>query len=268
MSFRITPLVLSLLLSVAAIPTQPADAETAQANPPPDLVADLVTANQILADQGVLDGFGHVSVRLDGEHFLLSRSMAPALVTADDILVVDIASCNPIDAKGRSTYLERFIHCEIYRRDPDVASVVHTHAPALIPFGVTKVPLKPVFHMGGFLGGGVPVFEIRQAGGAETDLLIRDEKLGRALAETLGNHAAVLMRGHGATIVGTSLKQAVFRAVYTVDDARLEADALHLGPVTFLNDVEARKAAETNDGQIGRAWDLWRLSALKAADPK
>jgi HCOMODA/2-hydroxy-3-carboxy-muconic semialdehyde decarboxylase len=234
------------------------------AAPPPALVEDLVAANRILADQGVFDGFGHVSVRLDEGHFLIAKSMAPALVTAGDILVVSIADCAPLD-KTRASYLERFIHCEIYRRDPKVGAVVHSHAPALIPFGVTKQPLQPVYHMGAFLGGGVPVFDIRAAGGEATDMLIRDPKLGRALADTLGDHAVVLMRGHGATMVGVSLRQAVYRAVYTAENAQLEAEALRLGPVNFLTEAEAKNAAATNDGQIGRAWELWRLAATRNA---
>jgi ribulose-5-phosphate 4-epimerase/fuculose-1-phosphate aldolase len=235
----------------------------AQSVPPPALVDDLVTANHILADQGVFDGFGHVSVRLDANHFLLAQSMAPALVTAKDVLVIDIASCAPVDSAGRGTYLERFIHCAIYRRDPQVNAVVHSHAEGLIPFGVTKQPLRPVFHMGAFLGGGVPVFDIRESGGNATDQLIRDPKLGAALAQSLGDHPVVLMRGHGATIVGSTLHQVVFRSIYAVADARLEAEALRLGPVTFLNDAEAKNAAATNDGQIERAWELWRLSAVR-----
>src|SRR5713101_4425213 len=159
-------------------------AQTASAGPPAaQLIEDLVAANRILADQGVLDGYGHVSARHDRDpaRFLMSRSLAPELVTAADIMEYDSAS-EPVDPRGRSSYLERFIHGEIYRVRPDVQAVVHSHSPSVIPFGVTGVPLRPLFHMSAFLGGGVPVFEIRTAGGM-TDMLVRNPALGRALAQ-------------------------------------------------------------------------------------
>jgi ribulose-5-phosphate 4-epimerase/fuculose-1-phosphate aldolase len=170
----------------------------------PQLIEDLVAANRILADQGVLDGWGHVSVRhpRDPNRYLLSRSRAPELVSIDDILEFDLGS-NPVDAEGRSLYTERFIHGEIYKARPDVMAIVHTHAPALIPFSITKVQLKPVYHRSAFVSAGIPVFEIRERAGM-TDMLIRDKALGRALADALGNHPAALMRGHGAVIVGAS----------------------------------------------------------------
>lgn len=259
-----------MLLAGLGLPIAPGLAQT----PAPqavatDLVGDLVAANRILFDQGVVDGFGHVSVRHDKDpsRFLISRSMAPGLVTAADILQVDSATCSPVDT-DRSTYLERFIHCEIYKENPAVRAVVHSHSPGIIPFGISNVPLKPVYHMSAFLGGNTPVFEIREAGGDQTDMLIRSQPLGAALAKKLGNSAVVLMRGHGATIVGNSLQQGVFRAVYAEVNARLESEALRLGPVVFLNEVEAAKAAETNDGQIGRAWELWKLKATARSESK
>lgn len=225
----------------------------------PQLVSDLVAANHILADQGVVDGFGHVSVRhdKDPQRFLLARSMAPALVQADDIMEFDLDGA-PVDARGRNPYLERFIHAAIFRARSDVVAVVHNHSPGVIPFGAAGASLRPIYHMGGFLGGGVPVFEIRDAGGPATDMLIRNNDLARALAGTLGTHSVALMRGHGAVIVGSTLKQAVFRAVYTEVNARLQAEAQRLGTPTFLNDDEAAAAAATNDGQIERPWALWK----------
>ena len=180
----------------------------------PQLIEDLVAANRILADQGVLDGWGHVSVRhpRDPNRYLLSRSLAPELISAGDILEFDLDS-NPVDAKGRSLYTERFIHGEIYKLRPDVMAIVHTHAPALIPFGISKVPLKPVYHRSAFVAAGVPVFEIRERAGM-TDMLIRDQALGRALADALGNHPAALMRGHGAVIVGPSIQRVVGRSIF------------------------------------------------------
>lgn len=235
----------------------PAPASAGPADPA--LLDDLVTANRILFDQGVVDGFGHVSARHDKNpnRFLLSRSMAPGLVTPADIMELDLDGV-AVDPQGRSSYLERFIHAEIYQLRPDVGSVVHSHSPAVIPFGVSRVPLKPVYHMSGFLGRGAPVFEIRDAGGAATDMLIRNGELGRALAVALQDNPVILMRGHGSTVVGPTIRQAVFRAVYTEVNARLESEALRLGDVTFLNETEAAKAMETNAAQVNRPWELWR----------
>ena len=146
---------------------------------------------------------------------------------------------------------------------PDVNSVVHSHSPAVIPFGVTDVPLRPVNHVCGFLGAGVPVFEIRNVAGAATDLLIRSRALGDAMAQSLGSASVVLMRGHGSTAVGPSLPLAVYRAVYTEVNARLQGDAMRLGPVNFLTPEEAHAAAETNasPGVLARIWDLWKSEA-------
>jgi ribulose-5-phosphate 4-epimerase/fuculose-1-phosphate aldolase len=226
-------------------------------------IRELVDANHILFDQGVVDGFGHVSLRHPErpDRFLLSRSMAPALVGEGDILVFDLDGA-AVEVNAPAPYLERFIHSEIYRMRPDVMAVVHSHSPAVVPFSVvSSMRLRPVCHMCGFLGSGTPVFEIRDFAGSGSDLLIRDARLGAALAQSLGHGAAVLMRGHGATVVGGTLRQAVFRAVYTEVGARLQAEALRLGPVTYLTEEEAEAAAKANDGQIDRAWSLW----LKAA---
>jgi len=230
------------------------------------LIDDLVAANRILYDQGVVDGFGHVSVRHDKnpEHFLLARSMAPGLVTSADIMEFDREG-EPLDPQGRTVYLERYIHSEIYKAHPEITAVVHSHSPAVIPFGVTSLPLRPIFHLSSFLGAGVPVFEIREAGGPATDMLIRTPALGAALARTLGAAVVALMRGHGDVVVGPSLKEVVFRAVYTEVNARLEAEALRLAQldqITFLNDEEAAKATATNAAVLVRAWDLWKAKAL------
>jgi HCOMODA/2-hydroxy-3-carboxy-muconic semialdehyde decarboxylase len=228
--------------------------------PDPELIDRLVLANRILYAQGVVDGFGHVSVRHDRspEHFLLARNMAPALVRREDILVFDLAG-EPLDAHGRRVYLERFIHGEIYRVRADVHSIVHSHSPSVIPFGVTGRTLRPVFHMSGFLGEGAASFEIRDVAG-DTDMLVSNGTLGAALARTLGERSTVLMRGHGSTVVGSSLEQAVYRAVYAEVNARLQLQAMALGTVTYLNAQEAAKSAAANDTQLARAWDLWARS--------
>ncbi|HJU15549.1 MAG TPA: class II aldolase/adducin family protein [Stellaceae bacterium] len=229
------------------------------------LIEDLVAANHILAAEGVLDGFGHVSARHDKDpgRFLLARSMAPALVAAADIMEFDLDG-NPVDAQGRTAYLERFIHSEIYKAHPVVQAIVHSHSPAVIPFGVVGVALRPIFHLGGFLGPGAPVFEIRDAGGPATDMLVRSPALGAALAKTLGDAPVALMRGHGDVVVGRSVREAVFHAIYTEVNARLASEALRLGggEAVFLTEEEARAAAATNSAQIGRPWELWKAKAL------
>jgi ribulose-5-phosphate 4-epimerase/fuculose-1-phosphate aldolase len=229
----------------------------------PNLLEDLMAANRILADQGVVDGYGHVSLRhpADPQRYLMSRSIAPELVTVSDIMEYDLDSM-PVDARGRTVYLERFIHGEIFRVRPDVIAIVHNHSPSVIPFGVTTAPLRPLYHMSAFLGGGVPVFDIRRASAQPTDMLVRDAALGRALAQTLGARPVALMRGHGAVVVGTSLPVVVFRSVYTEMNARLQAQAMALGPVTYLDDEEARRAEASVGGTIPRPWELWKKKAL------
>ena len=221
------------------------------------LVDKLVLANRILYRQGVVDGFGHVSVRHDQspDHFLLARNMAPGLVRREDIVTFDLDGA-ALEAVGRRVYLERFIHGEIYRARPDVQAVVHSHSPNVIPFGVTGTPLQPVFHMSGFLAEGSALFEIRDVAG-DTDMLISNGSLGVALAAALGSRSTVLMRGHGSTVVGASLEQAVYRAFYAEVNARLQTQARQLGEVTYLNANEAAKAAAINDTQLPRVWELW-----------
>jgi ribulose-5-phosphate 4-epimerase/fuculose-1-phosphate aldolase len=231
----------------------------------PALVDDLVVANRILYAEGVVDGFGHISARHPGHanRFLLARSMAPALVEAGDIMEFDLDG-NAAGGDTRRPYLERFIHGAIYKARPDVTSVVHSHSPSVIPFGVTGGSLRPIYHMSGFLGGGAPIFEIRESGGM-TDMLIRDNLLGDALARTLGPQAVALMRGHGSVAVGNSIQQVVYRAIYTEMNARLQMEAMRLGTITFLEPEEARLAAAMNDSVLGRPWELWKRKVELAA---
>jgi ribulose-5-phosphate 4-epimerase/fuculose-1-phosphate aldolase len=225
--------------------------------PDAELVDKLVAANRILYHQGVVDGFGHASVRHDKSpgHFLLARNMAPGLVRRDDIVTFDLDGV-AVDAGGRRVYLERFIHGEIYRARPDVQAIVHSHSPSVIPFGVTGKSLRPIFHMSGFLGEGAALFEIREVAG-DTNMLISDNRLGAALATSLGARSTVLMRGHGSTVVGDSIEQAVYRAIYAEVNAKLQLQAVTLGEVTYLNANEAAKAASTNNTQLARTWELW-----------
>jgi ribulose-5-phosphate 4-epimerase/fuculose-1-phosphate aldolase len=257
--FAISAVLTVSIAGVAAAQPTPGSAGPAD----PQLIEDLVAANRILADQGVLDGWGHVSVRhpRDPNRYLLSRSRAPELVSADDIMEFDLGS-NAIDQRGRPLYTERFIHGEIYKTRPDVMAVVHTHAPALIPFGITKVPLKPVYHRSAFVSAGIPVFEIRERAGM-TDMLIRDQALGRALAEALGNHPAALMRGHGAVIVAPSIQRVVGRSIFLLLNATLQMQAAALGgPVTYLDPEEAGKIEAREGYGLGRAWEAWKRKAM------
>jgi HCOMODA/2-hydroxy-3-carboxy-muconic semialdehyde decarboxylase len=236
---------------------------TDMASGDPRLIEDLVAANRILAHEGVLDGWGHVSVRHDRDphRYLLSRARAPELVTVADIMEFDLDS-SPIDARGRSLYTERFIHGAIYASRPDVMAIVHTHAPPVIPFGVSTVPLRPVYHRAAFVSEGVPVFEIRDAGGM-TDMLIRDAALGRALAETLGARSAALMRGHGAVVVGPSVPMLVSRSVFLALNATLQAQAMALGgPITYLDPEEARRINAREGYGVSRAWEAWKRRAM------
>ena len=228
------------------------------------LVDDLVAASRILAQHEVLDAYGHVSARSDKhpERFIMSRSLAPALVTAADLMERD-AESEPLPGDKRKGFLERYIHGEIYRARSEVMAIVHSHSPSVIPFGVTRTKLRPIYHMGSFLWSGAPVFDIRREK-QDNDLLIRDRPLGKALAGTLGKCNCVLMRGHGMTVIGDSVPEAVFRAIYTEMNARLQLQASLLeGPIEFLSDVEGRRAQASNRGTIERPWELWKRSAPK-----
>lgn len=227
-----------------------------------DLRTQLAEANHILFDQGVLDAFGHVSVRSAerADRFLLARNMAPVLVTPADIQEYDLDGATHDPAPS---YLERFIHAEIYRARPDVHAVVHSHSASVIPFGLSSAPLRPLFHMAGFLAQGVARFEIRGTAGDATDLLVRDAPLGAALAASLGDAPFALMRGHGSVAVGPSLPLTVYRAVYAEENAALVLRTLPLADVVPLTEGEGRAAAETNAGQVARAWDMWRRLAAR-----
>jgi ribulose-5-phosphate 4-epimerase/fuculose-1-phosphate aldolase len=237
-------------------------------NPPlagvnPALIDDLVTANRILANEKVLDGFGHVSVRdpRDPNRYLIARSVAPALVTADDVLLADLDS-NIIDPKGRSSYKERFIHGEIYKVRPDVKAIIHSHSPNIVPFSVTKYPLKPILHNAAFLGAGPPVFDAREVAGP-TNLLVETPALGKAIAHALGKSEIVLMRGHGDTVVGPNVRLATFWAIYAEINARQLAQAIAIGgPIIFIEGEEQRLTHENMATAYERPWQMWKRDAL------
>ncbi len=230
-----------------------------------NLIEDLAAAYRILAEHEVIDGYGHVSVRSadNPQRYFLSRSLAPELVTAKDIIEFDLDS-NPQNGDTRQPYLERFIHGEIYKVRPDVNAVVHNHSPSVIPFGVTSVPLKPIFHMAAFVGLGIPNFEIRKAEKG-TDLLVRTPKLGKALAKTLAAKPAALMRGHGSVVVGEDLQRAVGRSIYLEMSARLQMQAMTIagprGKITWFDAAEVKASVPRQD--YARAWNLWRTKALE-----
>ena len=239
-----------------------ADGVPASGGPVADaLIQDLAAASRILFAQGVVDGYGHVSIRHPdaSERFLMSRAMAPALVTPTDIIEYDLDS-NPCNANGRSSFLERFIHGEVYRARPDVMSVVHSHSPSIIPFGLVSVPMQAMFHNAAFIAAGVPVFDIRDKFGA-TNMLCGDIPKAAALAATLGDRSVVLMRAHGVVACGASLQLAVFRAVYTEINARIQhwTQALASGESPASLDAEEGRLADVvNDTAAMRAWDFWR----------
>jgi HCOMODA/2-hydroxy-3-carboxy-muconic semialdehyde decarboxylase len=208
-----------------------------------------------------VDGFGHVSMRHPStpDRYLMARSIAPALVTPGDIIEYDLDS-HPCNSNGRGSFLERFIHGEIYKARPEVMSVVHSHSPSVIPFGLVSVPMRAMFHNAAFIAAGVPVFDIREKFGA-TDMLVSDGSKGVALAKVMGRQDIVLMRAHGSVACGPTLQTAVFRAVYTEVNARIQHWTAALGengPIAVLDEEEGRLADVPNRTAGMRAWDLWR----------
>ncbi len=226
-----------------------------------DLIADLAASSRVLAARGVVDAAGHVSLRHPQapDRYLMSCAKAPALVTPDDIVEYDLDS-NPCNAGGRGVFLERFIHGEIYKARPDINSIVHSHSPSVIPFGLVGVDVKAMFHNAAFLAAGAPVFDISEKFGA-TDMVVGDSARGEALAKSLGDKDIGLMRAHGSVACGPTLQIAVFRGVYTEVNARIQHWTTALaagGPVAALTEEEGRLADVLNQGACKRAWELWR----------
>ena len=219
---------------------------------------DLVIANRILAHEGVVDGFGHVSARHpeNPERFLLSRSRSPELVTIEDIREFNLSG-EMIDPDGAPSYLERFIHAAVYELHPDVNGCVHSHSEALLPFGITSVPLRPVFHNASRIGKEVPVWDIATRFG-DTDMLVVNMDHGRDLAKSLADNRLVLMRGHGLTVATEALHTVVTTAIYAVVNARVQTTAMQMGDVKFLSEGEIdeaiRKAKKSTVGHK-RIWE-------------
>lgn len=218
----------------------------------------LAQASRILAQRGVFDAFGHISMRhpTAPDRFLMPRSISPALVEADDIMEFDL-DATPCDQRDRGVFYERFIHGQIYRARPDVMSVVHSHSLSVIPFSVVETPMRAMYHNAAFIAAGVPVFDIAEKFGP-TDMLVGDNAKGAELARVLADKAVVLMRGHGSVAVGPSVETAAFRAIMTENNARLQLAAIQLGgPIHALDVTEGALADELNLKVVQRPWQLW-----------
>jgi HCOMODA/2-hydroxy-3-carboxy-muconic semialdehyde decarboxylase len=226
------------------------------------LIEDLVAANRILATEGIVDAFGHVSARHPDreDRFLLARSVSPELVESRDVMEFTLDGAATDFARGKP-YLERFIHAAIYQTRPEVRSVVHSHSHGPIPFGLTGERLRPVVHSCATIGGEVPVWDA-QAGFGDTDLLVSDISMGLDLARALGEGNCVLMRGHGSTVVGKSIREAVYTAVYLEINAELQWKAKILGKAKFLSPGEIaevnKRLGQLRPGEgFNRSWEYW-----------
>lgn len=230
---------------------------------------DLVTANRILAHEGVVDAFGHVSVRHpdDPGWYVVSRARAPECIELADLMQFTLEG-TPIDGGGRKPYAERHIHGAIYEARPEVHSVVHHHSPSVIPFAITATPLRPVMHMCASIGAHVPVWDSRAAFG-DTNLLVTSINMARNLASALGDRPVALMRGHGAVVAGESLREVVFNAIYLQLNAELQLRAMQLGAVTFLSEGEIAAILRTRASfTFERAWEYWCRRADRPYEPR
>jgi ribulose-5-phosphate 4-epimerase/fuculose-1-phosphate aldolase len=226
------------------------------------ILEELVTANRILASEGVVDSFGHISARHpdNPQHYLISRARAPERIERGDIIEYRLDG-SPIKEDPRPSYMERFIHGAIYEARPDVHAVVHNHSPSVIPFGVTGKKLKPLLHMCASIGHEVPIWDSHDKFG-DTTLLVTDMDMGRDLARTLGPRPSTLMRGHGATVVGRSVRHVVFISVYLEVGAKLQMQAMAMGEIKFLSEGEVDLiTGRVNDYTLNRAWENWARRA-------
>jgi HCOMODA/2-hydroxy-3-carboxy-muconic semialdehyde decarboxylase len=237
-----------------------------------DLIEELALANRILAHEGVLDAFGHVSVRhpADPGRYLLSRSRSPLLIEPDDILEYTLDS-EPVRPPKVHLYAERVIHGCIYQARSDVMAVCHHHAPAVMPFAVAGIPIVPVFHLGAAMGEEAPFWDQHDEFG-DTNLLVMKQEEGHSLARTLGRHSAVLMNRHGATVVGGGLKELVSRAIFMCQNAEYQMRSLALGAPQPLHRGEVKLAGMLSllPNVVTRTWEYWsmRLEAAGAMPPR
>jgi ribulose-5-phosphate 4-epimerase/fuculose-1-phosphate aldolase len=224
----------------------------------PQALDELVTANRILAREGVVDSFGHVSIRHPdrSDRFVLSRARAPECIEIDDLMEFSLDGAT-IDAGGRKPYAERFIHAAVYQARPAVGAVVHNHSPSVIPFSITSAALSPVMHMCAGIGSHVPTWDSRTRFG-DTNLLVTDMAMAGDLTAALGDRPVILMRGHGCVVAGASLREVVFNAIYLQLNADLQMKARALGEVTFLTDGEIVAVLRTRGSfTFERAWEFW-----------
>ncbi len=227
-----------------------------------DAIADLVLAYKILVNEGVLDSFGHISIRsaASRDRFLLPRAMPPSLVNAEDVLEFRIETSQPVDPRGRRVNGERYLHGEIYKARPNVCAIVHSHSQAVIPFSITNVPLRPVIVQAGFMPLQIPNFEIRDVRGNGRGMQITDQVRGAALAKVLGDVPLALMRGHGNVVVGSSVKQATVFAAYTDINARMQAQAMQLDRnIVAMDEPELFGPSEFD---INRPWENFRQKLI------
>jgi len=233
-----------------------------------ELRYEVALANRVLAHEGVLDAFGHVSARhpVDPDRYLLSRSRSPELIEPADVLEYTVDS-QPVVPSRQQLYAERVIHGEIYRARPDVMAVCHHHAPSLMPFCVSGEPFTPVFHLGAACGATVPFWDQRDDFG-DTNLLVVKAEEGASLARALGHHSMVLMRNHGATVVGEHLRQLVFRAIYTCHNADYQRAAKGLGTERPLTPGEIEKASALSSmpNVTSRTFEYWTMRLAKAGE--
>lgn len=226
---------------------------------PPELLRDLVLANHILAYEGVVDAFGHISARHPDQpdRFIIARSLGPELVTEDDLQLFTFDG-QQVGGDPRAPYSERFIHGAVYEARPDVQAVCHNHAPSVIPFSVTGVPLRPIAHLAAPIGAEIPVWDIADQFG-ETDMLVRNVEQGRSLARTLGHRTVALMRGHGSVVAGANVRSVTSTCIYLMLNARLLLQALSLGEVRYLSAGEIEQSGAMASGSLGldRAWGTW-----------
>jgi HCOMODA/2-hydroxy-3-carboxy-muconic semialdehyde decarboxylase len=234
-----------------------------------ELLEELITANRILAREGVVDSFGHVSIRHPAlaDRYVMSRARAPECIEIDDLMEFTLEGV-PIAAAGRQAYAERFIHGAIYEARPEIRAVVHNHSPSLIPFGITPTPLRPVMHMCASMGAEVPTWDSRTQFG-DTNLLVTNMEMARDLAAALGDRPVALMRGHGCVVTGPSLRDVVFNSVYLELNADLQMKAAALGPITFLSDGEVEAVLSTRSSfTFERAWEYWCRRAGRPYDAR
>jgi HCOMODA/2-hydroxy-3-carboxy-muconic semialdehyde decarboxylase len=259
---RKAALLCTLLMSALLLRPAPSQAQSgASADPDEARIQDIITASHILANEGILDSFGHISARSakNPDHMFIPRAMPPALVSRADIVEVGL-DCKPVTPNAPRLNGERYIHCQIYKARNDVQSVIHTHDLAVIPFGIANVPLRPVVAQAGFLPPETPLFEVREANASDKKrgMLVRTAPLGDALAKKLGPNPVILMRGHGETVVGRSVREATVRTIYTHINAQAQAAGLALSPkITAMNESEL-DFNSTENFDADRPWQNYK----------